>query len=132
MSDFDDRYVLIIEDNRSDVKVLQSLLRQLNIDCDSLDGYEFMNEFMNVSIPDVIFLDLEMPGVNGYEIISALQESPDFQHIPVVAYSSHSSEMANARQAGFHSFLGKPLNSSSFADQLRRIINNEPVWEVRW
>lgn len=131
MSDFDDRYVLIIEDNRSDVKVLQSLLRQLNIDCDSLDGYEFMNEFMNVSIPDVIFLDLEMPGVNGYEIISALQESPDFQHIPVVAYSSHSSEMANARQAGFHSFLGKPLNSSSFADQLRRIINNEPVWEVR-
>ncbi len=131
MSDFDDRYVLIIEDNRSDIKVLQSLLKQLNISCDSLDGYEFMNEIMNLSIPDVIFLDLEMPGVNGYEIISALQESPDFQHIPVVAYSSHSSEMANAKQAGFHSFLGKPLSSWDFADQFARILKGEPVWEVR-
>jgi CheY-like chemotaxis protein len=51
--------------------------------------------------------------------------------IPVVAYTSHNSEMATARAKGFHSFLGKPLKQEHFPGQMGKILNNEAVWEVR-
>ncbi len=84
-----------------------------------------------VHAPDIIFLDLEMPDLNGYDVLKELHGIPKFSGVPVVAYTSHTSEMGFAREAGFHSFLGKPLNSGAFGDQVASIINDRPVWEVR-
>jgi CheY-like chemotaxis protein len=48
--------------------------------------------------------------------------------VPIVAYTAHTSEIVDARDAGFHSFLGKPLSSAKFAAQLADILDNRPVW----
>ena len=131
MTGLTDCSALIIEDNLGDTKVLQSLLNRIGVAYLALDPHHILSELSQAPIPDVIFLDLEMPEMNGYEVLAELQASPDFEGVPVVAYTSHTSQMAAAREAGFSSFLGKPLVSGEFAKQLEEIINGGSVWEVR-
>jgi two-component system cell cycle response regulator DivK len=67
---------------------------------------------------------------NGYDVLDRLKNDARFSNIPVVAYTTHVSHMNQARDAGFHSFLGKPLNDYLFPEQLNRILQGESVWEV--
>jgi CheY-like chemotaxis protein len=122
---------LIIEDEETSVDVLRNLLNQLEIDSSVIYSSPEMAEIIGQSArPDVIFLDLEMPGMNGYEVLELIHSDSEFDGVPVVAYTTHISHMNEARRAGFHSFLGKPLRRYNFADNLRRILNGEPVWEA--
>lgn len=123
---------LIIDDNAMDAAILRSLLDRLEVAYDVLpDSRQIDSALDAIPQPNIIFLDLEMPGLDGYMVLETIQAHPDFAAVPVVAYTANSAEMLNARNAGFHSFLGKPLRSSVFSDQLQRILNNDPVWEVR-
>ncbi len=79
---------------------------------------------------DLIFLDLEMPGISGYQMHDILSEKYG-SDIPIVAYTVHSNEINAAREKGFHSFLGKPLNIQRFGSQIARILAGEHVWEVQ-
>lgn len=127
-----DIYALIIEDNRSDASVLQALLNRLEVAHDVLhDPRAFSERLENAPRPDVVFLDLEMPGMSGFDVLALLSSLPQFNQVPVVAYTANTAQMPEARQAGFHSFLGKPLRSGEFAGQLERILSGEPVWEMR-
>ena len=127
-------HALIIEDDPVSIDVLATLLDQLGVRATSMTlgiGSGFDPAALDtVDHPDVIFLDLQIPGINGYGILQALQGNPAFANIPVVAYSTHTSHLNRARDAGFHSFIGKPLNAEHFRDQLADILNNIPVWEV--
>lgn len=132
MSEFNGVHALIIEDTPTDAEVLRSLLERLGVSHVMVnDGRKVMDALRGNPLPQVIFLDLELPGGNGYQVLDMLRTIPDVAHVPVVAYTSHSSEMAAAREKGFHSFLGKPLKQGEFAGQLGRILNDEAVWEVR-
>ncbi|NLX08746.1 MAG: response regulator [Chloroflexi bacterium] len=126
-----DVHALIIEDDPSSVDVLQNLLEQLTVSTTVLmANANLTDELQTIARPDVIFLDLEMPWANGYEILNLLHSDTEFEGVPVVAYTTHISHMNNARQAGFHSFLGKPIHRYHFPDNLRRILNGEQVWEA--
>jgi CheY-like chemotaxis protein len=132
MTTFSGIHALIVEDDASSVDVLIDLFRQLKVSYTTLfDNRNVVPMMQQLGKVDVVFLDLEMPNNNGYEVLSAIREIPEFAAIPVVAYTSHNSEMANARDAGFHSFLGKPLRGKEFAEQLAKILNHESVWAVR-
>lgn len=128
---FEDTYVVVIDDDPSDADVLISLLSRLGITIDWLDSHNVLENIEQITRPQAIFLDLEMPGINGYQVLEWLHAHPDYADIPIVAYTAHSSEIGAAKQAGFHSFLGKPLRSKALAEQVARIINDEPVWDVR-
>jgi CheY-like chemotaxis protein len=125
---------LIIEDDPISIDVLVTMLDHLGVRTTVVAlsiGSEFDPALLDaVARPDVIFLDLQMPGTNGYGILEILQGNPAFAGVPVVAYSTHTSHLNRARDAGFHSFLGKPLSAEHFRDQLADILNNIPVWEV--
>jgi two-component system cell cycle response regulator DivK len=131
MSQFEGIRALIIEDDQTSINVLMRLLNQLAIEADVIHDSAAMEEQLSaISRPDVIFLDLEMPAANGYTVLEMIQRDECFDGVPVVAYTTHTSHMNDARRAGFNGFLGKPLDSSLFPGQLARILNGEQVWEV--
>lgn len=124
-------HALIIEDEQTSIDVLQNLLDQLDVNSSVIYGGPDVGEHMRqIARPDVIFLDLEMPGYNGYEVLGMIRADAEFEGVPVVAYTTHLSHMNDARRAGFDGFLGKPLARSEFADNLIRILNGESVWEA--
>ncbi|MBI5929589.1 MAG: response regulator [Chloroflexi bacterium] len=131
MSVFDGKSALIIEDDATSIRVLQQLLKLLRVETQVITDLGIINkQLAEITSPNVIFLDLEMPQHNGYEILDYLKANDGLQGIPIVAYSTHISHLNNARDAGFHSFLGKPLDGKLFAQQLEDILNDIPVWEV--
>jgi CheY-like chemotaxis protein len=123
-------HALIIDDNRGNVDVLMDLLKTQGVTCTSLSSPRQLEQTLQqLETLDVIFLDLEMPNYNGFEVLAWLQADQRFGAVPVVAYTVHTSEINEAREAGFHSFLGKPLKPQAFPDHLRRILSGEPVWD---
>ncbi|MBN1310945.1 MAG: response regulator [Anaerolineae bacterium] len=132
MTDFKGVRALIIEDDQTSINVLQSLLTDLEVTSDVIyDSYTLAENLQATQRPDVIFLDLEMPSANGYTVLEYIRNDAAFEGVPVVAYTTHTSHMNEARRAGFDSFLGKPLSRSEFAEQLEQILNGESIWSVR-
>jgi two-component system cell cycle response regulator DivK len=124
-------HALIIDDDADNVEVLSELLQDENVTCTATqDPRNLETALAQMERVDVIFLDLEMPGIDGYEMLQILKNDLDVS-APVVAYTVHLSEAVAARRMGFDSFLGKPLDGSRFSDQLRRILDGETVWEPR-
>lgn len=130
MTSFDGVIALIIEDDNLSVNVLQRLLNQLGVASLVLNDYNVQEKLPLVARPHVIFLDLEMPHISGYGVLSLIQQTPHLQDVPVIAYTTHLSHMNETQQAGFTGFLGKPLDKDRFNDQLARILQGEQVWEA--
>lgn len=131
MSTFQNIKALIIEDDRSSIGVLRSLLDQLLISSTVIaDTHNVEDHIATVNQPDIVFLDLEMPKNNGYAVLEMLRNNDKYDDVPIIAYTTHTSHLNQARDAGFDSLLGKPLDSRAFPEQLERILNGESIWIV--
>lgn len=122
---------LIVDDNPGNLEALAALLRREGINPTALSSPRdlpgILDEF---GCFDLIFLDLEFPTCSGLDVVGQLLSDSRLCHTPIIAYTVHISEQNEARAAGFHSFLGKPLNVQRFPGQLQRILQGEPVWEI--
>jgi two-component system, cell cycle response regulator DivK len=124
-------HALIIDDNARNVTVLATLLDEESVSSTRVTNPAQLEAALKtVDALDVIFLDLEMPGVDGYQVLARFKKDAKYKGVPVVAYTVHVSEIHNASQQGFDSFLGKPLNADKFSEQLKRILKGERVWET--
>jgi CheY-like chemotaxis protein len=129
VASFQGVHALIIEDDQTSVDVLQSLLNYVGVTHTVITSH-IADEIRAVAAPSVVFLDLDMPELNGYEVLELLRADDRFQGVPIVAYSTHTSHLNTAHNAGFDGFLGKPVSRHDFANNLERILNGESVWEI--
>ncbi|HLY27648.1 MAG TPA: response regulator [Aggregatilineales bacterium] len=121
-------HALIIDDNLQNLKVLAQLLSKQNITCTEIaDTRKLPTMLDDLQHVSVVFLDLEMPSLNGYNTKEMLRSH--FGNIPIIAYTVHVSEINVVRDAGFDGFLGKPVDTARFPEQLARILRGEPVWD---
>lgn len=119
---------LVIDDNRQNLRVLSQLLTRNQVHCvEVLDPLTLNETLSQVDRVDVVFLDLEMPGLDGFSVKNLLRQQ--LGSVPIIAYTVHVSEIDVVRQQGFDGFLGKPLDSARFPQQLARILSGEAVWE---
>ncbi len=124
-------HALIIDDNQKNAVVLATMLTDENITSTQLlNPYDLESLLDTLHDVAVVFLDLEMPGLDGYDVLKKLKANERFKSIPIVAYTVHISEIHAALQSGFNGFLGKPLNADKFPQQIARILRGEPVWET--
>lgn len=130
MDKFSGLNALIIEDDEISIEILQQLLSKVNINARALQLNQHNLHLLEEETVDMVFLDLEMPYLNGYEVLSHMKQHPNFQEAYFIAYSTHTSHLTDARKAGFDSFLGKPVDHRNFANQLQRILNGENLWIV--
>jgi CheY-like chemotaxis protein len=120
---------LIIDDDPTNVEVLQRLLLAQHAECIVIfDPARLKELWGNIRMANIIFLDLAMPHMNGYQVFEILQHELG-PAVPIIAYTVHISEMDKVRELGFHGFLGKPLDAIRFPEQLTRILKGESVWE---
>jgi two-component system cell cycle response regulator DivK len=118
--------ILIIEDNDKNLKLVRDVLQ--------VKGYatiEAMNAEDGLVLarerkPDLILMDIQLPGMNGIEALGVLRAEPGTAAIPVVAVTA--SVMAQDRskitEAGFNAYVGKPINLKEFLDTVRRVLEN--------
>ena len=118
------KLILIVEDNDKNLKLVRDVLQ--------VKGYatiEAVNAEDGIVLagqhkPDLILMDIELPGMNGIEALKVLRADPATAAIPVIAVTA--SVMQQDRnlitQAGFDGYIGKPLNLKEFLDAVRAML----------
>lgn len=82
---------------------------------------------------DLFLVDIYIPGETGYDFIKKLRQHPHLAHSKVVALTASVmyEDIRRVKEAGFDSFIGKPIRPARFASQVRRILAGETLWEWR-
>ncbi len=127
-----DAAVLVVEDNVSNFVLIARMLGYLGIHCEwKTSGYEVVEYADTLPRLDLILMDIRLPYEDGYGALKKIRASERFKAVPIIAVTAEASteQMKKARDSGFDGFLGKPLDPDRFPDQIRRILNGEPVWE---
>lgn len=122
---------LIIDDNPLNVEVIATLLENAGLEAVFVHSPRQLPQVLDhLTDLRVIFLDLEMPNHDGFELHKELKQDRRMNTAPVIAYTVHTSEIERVRRAGFDGFLGKPLHPENFTEQLNLILSGKAVWEV--
>jgi CheY-like chemotaxis protein len=132
-----DPIILYVEDDFLSREVMQALLirlmglRNLTIFEDSTDFIQNM-ETLAVQ-PDVIFLDIHMEPVDGFAMLRQIRKNEALRATKVVALTASvmNEEVKMLRDAGFNGVIAKPLDADTFPKTLERILNGEPVWNIK-
>jgi len=124
-------HALIVDDNRNNIDVLTMFLEREGVSQTAVQNARQVAKALDqIEKVDVVFLDLEFPYGDGFQVLQAVKAMPEFAGVPVIAYTVHTSEIDEVRRAGFDGFLGKPLDSRRFAEQLKKILTGIPVWDI--
>ena len=112
--------ILVVEDNRENRALMTYLLAHFGHEVEeAVDGIDGLAK-AKASDHDLAVLDLQMPGLDGYEVLAALRADPHLTSMPVIAVTAFS--MAGDRErilaAGFDEYISKPINPRTFADQI--------------
>jgi two-component system cell cycle response regulator DivK len=118
--------VLLAEDFEDTRDVYAFYLRREGFTVHDLPDGERVLSLALETQPDVVVLDLALPGVDGYALAAALRATPLTAHIPIVVLSAHAypEDEQRARQAGASAFLRKPCLPAELANTLRSVSEN--------
>ena len=110
--------VLYIEDNPVNILLMEAMLERLPAaHAVTLVCAEFPELGLRMAVdesPDLILLDIQLPGIDGFEVLRRLRRDPTCRHLPVIAVSANTlaGDAMIARAAGFDGCLGKPFEMS--------------------
>jgi len=116
--------VLVVDDVPANVKLLEAKLSNEYYDViTAKDGYEAI-ELTKAKKPDLILLDVMMPGIDGFETCRQIKQDPDVSHIPVVMVTALSdpSDRVRGLEAGADDFITKPINDTALFARVRSLV----------
>ena len=108
--------ILIVEDNEKNMKLVRDIL--------NAKGYETMEagtaeegiEMAARRVPDLVLMDIQLPGMNGMEALKVLRSNPATEKVPVVAITASvmTQDRKQIMDTGFDGFIEKPINLKEF------------------
>jgi two-component system cell cycle response regulator len=116
--------ILVVDDVPANVKLLEAKLSNEYYDViTAKDGYEAI-EMTRKHKPDIILLDVMMPGIDGFETCKLIKEIPDVAHIPVVMVTalSEKSDRLKGLEVGADDFLTKPINDMALFARVKSLV----------
>ena len=120
--------ILIVEDNDKNLKLVRDVLQVKGYATIEAGNAEDGIVLARERKPDLILMDIQLPGMNGIEAIGVLRADPATAAIPVAAVTA--SVMPQDRnkitEAGFNAYVGKPINLKEFLDTVRNMLESRP------
>ncbi len=124
--------ILIVEDNPDHAELIEATI----LDCEpgieilsqrnGEDALQYLASLKQRSapLPDLVFMDIKMPRMNGIETLIAIKQDPQLHYIPVVmlSTSTNESEMRVCLKAGAEIYLAKPLQAHAFEELIRPLL----------
>lgn len=112
--------ILLVEDDPTDMKLLSAVLASNGHRVLEKGSAEQAVEQIKTRQPEVILLDLKLPGMDGLELARRLKEDPDTRHIPIVAITAAREKFSKeeALAAGCDAYIVKPVDTRKLNDQI--------------
>ena len=132
--------ILVVEDNPGDVELIRrtfaalELPNEVQVVSDGRGALEHLHRVISESrqsLPDLMILDLNLPRLDGREVLEALKGNVDLRHIPIAVFTSSQSEkdIANAHQAGANCYIVKSIDLNEFQESLWQLVRS---WDAIW
>ncbi len=120
--------VLVVDDDRQVTLALSIRLRAAGYEVDTAADGESGLEKLAGDLPDVVLLDMRMPGIGGLEVIRRMKMDERLARVPVIVISANAQETVKheAIATGARLFLEKPYESKVLLDALDRVLTRDP------
>ena len=128
-------HILLVDDNEGDILLTKEaledarILNKISIAYDGLEAIRFLKEEPAVreDMPDLILLDINLPRMNGTEVLEVIKNDPELKRIPVIMLTTSSAEKDILASYNNHAncYITKPVDLDRFMDVVRTI---EDFW----
>jgi two-component system, cell cycle response regulator DivK len=118
--------ILIVEDSPDNMKLFRAVLTLKGHEVIGLPGGERLLETIERTVPELVLMDIQLPGQDGFELLREIRESP-FSALRVVALTAHAmtGDRERALAAGFDGYITKPIDIHNFPSQITRALSGE-------
>ena len=125
--------ILVVDDTPQNVKLFADLLTAKGYEVSTASSGEQALEAIARQPPDLVLLDIMMPGINGYEVCRKIRENPATALLPVVLATSldPNQERVKGIEAGADDFLGKPVNQAELFARVRSLLRIKNLQDER-
>lgn len=128
--------ILLVEDNEGDILLTKEAFRETKTPCNitvarnGIEGLQALSKegfFLNSPTPDLILLDINMPKMNGIEVLEKIKQNLNFVSIPVIMFSTSSSDedVQKCYKLNANCFITKPVTFDHFVEIVYKI---ESFW----
>jgi len=118
--------VLVVDDNHDNLALARATLEADGFDvCEATDAVSTF-ERLKTQNPSVIIMDIQLPGMDGWELTRRLKRNAATSHIPVIAVTAyaHDEDDKRARMTGFADYVPKPVSTRELPRIIRRVLQS--------
>lgn len=119
--------IIVVDDDREIREIVTFALRRLNFDVANAGNGQELQQLLTAQLPDLILLDVMMPGEDGYRIFDALRTGVFTRHIPVIIMTAHAEEIYQRISAdlGAANHITKPFHPLELVAIVQNILQNK-------
>jgi two-component system, cell cycle response regulator DivK len=116
--------ILVIEDHEENRRLLRDLLTSVGYELiEAVTGEEGLAA-AEPQAPDLILMDIQLPGIDGYEVTRRIKANPSLRHIPIIAVTSYalSGDDVKAAEAGCDAYVTKPFDPAELLAKIQEFL----------
>ena len=116
--------ILVVEDNEMNRKLCRAILESYHASVIEAETAEKGLELLEQQRPDLVLMDIQLPGMDGLTATKKIKENPAWRDIPVIALTAYgrSDDEKNIQKNSYDSYIGKPYSISNLVDEVGRIL----------
>ncbi len=117
--------ILVVEDNPLNLKLVEMVLRHNNYDLLKATSGEAALEIAEREKPDLILMDIHLPGMSGLEATGKLRQMPLFQSTPIIGITAYAmkGDMEKVIEAGCDAYISKPINTRKLPETIEEMLS---------
>ena len=116
--------ILVIEDQEDNRRIVRDLFTSVGYEIiEAVNGEEGVTAAA-AHVPDLILMDIQLPGIDGYETTRQIKANPNLRHIPIIAVTSYalSGDDVKAYEAGCNGYVAKPFSPRALLAKIREYL----------
>ena len=118
------KLILVVEDQEDNRRIMRDLLTSVGYEVIEAVTGEDGVAMADSQRPDLILMDIQLPGLDGYEATRQIKANPDLQHIPIIVVTSYalSGDDVKAFEAGCDDYVSKPFSPRELLEKIREYL----------
>ncbi len=115
--------ILIVDDSKTELMFLTDLLQKNGMTVRTAEGAEEAIKRLTEELPDLILMDVVMPGQNGYQLTRSINRTPEYAQIPIILCTSKSLETDRVwgMRQGARDYVTKPVNVDELMEKIKAL-----------
>ncbi|MYL24406.1 response regulator [Halomonas alkaliantarctica] len=120
--------VLVVDDEPNIVLSLEFLMEQAGFEVTTAEDGEQALASVKSAQPDLILLDISLPGISGFDVLEQLRAQPETERLPIIMLTAHGREVEREKgmALGADDYITKPFSTQTLVEKVKGLLNEAP------